>query len=584
MTTERQRRIRELFEAVSDQPQESQDEYLWQACGGDEELARAVGKLLRARNRAGGVLDTPVHQRATVPAPVMEPGVCIGPYKVLQEFGGGGMGVVYQVVRADEVFHRVAALKIIRPEVCSKPLLERFRQERHILARLDHPNISRIVDGGSTPEGLPYFVMDYVDGVGIDRFCTQHALSLQQRLALFQQVCAAVQYLHDNFVVHSDLKPSNILVTGGGVVKILDFGVASVLQSKETESPADHRLPLMTPGYASPEQMRGARAAPASDIYSLGVILYELLTGTRPFESGNRSLSELLTAIDTQDPLPPSSARLNISALPAPGGAAHLGRILKGDLDRIVLRAIARNPQARYPSAAAFQTDIANYLSCRPVAAAAGGPLYRAGKFVRRNLAAAAAGAILIALLTLTSWQGLELRKHKLKSQTLEEQLHRSVNKYDELLKQRQSMLRQPAPDRGTASPDSFEMERLRQLQLFEVRNLAEAYHTSLSEAVRLWPGMTRSRRELLDRAETYLHEAEPFVASDPRARQQLALAWLWLADVQGNPQSPNLHDHTGALASIHESERLLNGSPGAPAGLAAQIKAAAKLIQGVRD
>jgi serine/threonine-protein kinase len=223
--------MRELFDAALDQPVETRQQFLADACNGDQKLFETVQRLLSANQRGAGVLDTPVFRRLELEPTANEPGSFIGPYKILRELGGGGMGIVYQVVRADEVFQRVFALKLIRPELSSDWLLERFRQERRILGRLDHLNIARIVDGGSTTEGLPYFVMDFVDGPSISHFCTQHALSIRPRVVLFQQVCAAVQYLHGNGVIHGDLKPPNILIGIDGAAKLVDFGIASVLAS-----------------------------------------------------------------------------------------------------------------------------------------------------------------------------------------------------------------------------------------------------------------------------------------------------------------------------------------------------------------
>ena len=299
MTTDHQRRVRELFDAALDQPAELRQQFLAGFCQGDQKLMDTVGRLLAAQVRSAGVLDTPVWQRHEATANPGQPGSFIGPYKILQELGGGGMGIVYQAVRADEVFQRICAIKVIRPEISTDSLLQRFRQERQILARLDHVNIARIMDGGSTTDGLPYFVMDFVDGSSINKFCSEHALSVRPRLVLFQQVCAAVQYLHKNSVIHGDLKPPNVLVGNDGTVKLVDFGIASVLSA--THPQENKSLPLMTPGYASPEQMQGKPLTPASDVYSLGVILYELLSGYQPFPGTGRGRLELLNVITSQE-------------------------------------------------------------------------------------------------------------------------------------------------------------------------------------------------------------------------------------------------------------------------------------------
>jgi serine/threonine protein kinase len=577
LTTEQQRRVRELFDAALDQPADLRRTFLAEACGTDRHLLETVSRLLAAKEKSDGVLDTPVWQRRETNSKAGEPGSFIGPYRILQELGGGGMGIVYQVVRADEVFQRICAVKVIRPELSTDWLLERFRQERQILARLDHVNIARIVDGGSTPEGLPYFVMDYVDGPSINRFCAEHALGSRARLALFQQVCAAVQYLHRNGVIHGDLKPPNILVGVDGAVKIVDFGIASAIAAPQALSP-NKRLPLMTPGYASAEQMRGEALTPACDVYSLGVILYELLTGSIPFPTENRSSSEMLKIKTSQDPVPPSVAIVKSSnqfAVREP----HISHILKGDLDSIVMRAMHRDPAKRYGTVAALAADIEQYLQNRPVLARDSGFLYRGMKFLMRQQRAALAVLVICALLATTAWQGLELRKNKKDSQRYQSQVYALQVKLDEEQKKRKAeLMRISAP--GSTAPDPQVIRELQQSQLRDVSNLAEAYRTSFKDAVRLWPGMTPERRDMLDHADRYLHQAEPFVGQDPKATAQLANAWLWLANIQGNPKAVNLEDRTGAAASIHEAERLLGKSPSTPDDLKQRVDAAARQIE----
>jgi serine/threonine protein kinase len=571
LTTDHQRRVRELFDVALDQPAELRQQFLAGACNGDQKLLDTVGRLLAANQRSAGVLDTPVWQRPEPVANPGEPGSFIGPYKVLQELGGGGMGIVYQAVRADEVFQRICAIKVIRPEISTDTLLQRFRQERQILARLDHINIARIVDGGSTTGGLPYFVMDFVDGPSINKFCFEHGLSARPRLVLFQQVCAAAQYLHQNGVIHGDLKPPNILVGNDGTVKLVDFGIASALSASESENKT---LPLMTPGYASPEQIQGKPLTPTSDVYSLGVILYELLTGTQPFPAANRSRSEILNAITTQDPPPPSAAANKLS------DTAN-GQTFKGDLDSIVLRAMHRDPARRYQSAAELNADISRYLENRPVVARKTSLARRSKKFVARHRGAALATFLICVLLGTTSWQAVEMHKRYQRSQQLEELVRQFQAQGETDLKAREAELKRKAQIMSTTpgGDQNPPMSNLQDDQINDVRQLAEAYRTSFSESVRLWPGMTRNRRELLDKTDHYLHEAEPFVSHDPKASEQLAAAWMGLANLQGNPQTVNLHDRAGAAASINEAKRLLDKSSVVSTQLMDQIKASARQI-----
>lgn len=569
MTTDHQRRVRELFDAALDQPAELREQFLAGACNGDQKLLDTVGRLLAAQERSAGVLDTPVWQRQEAPANPGEPGSFIGPYKILQELGGGGMGIVYQAVRADEVFQRICAIKVIRPEISTDSLLQRFRQERQILARLDHVNIARIVDGGSTPEGLPYFVMDFVDGPSINKFCTEHGLSIRPRLALFQQVCAAVEYLHKNNVIHGDLKPPNILVGNDGTVKIVDFGIARALSMVEAQE--NKALPLMTPGYASPEQMQGKPLTPASDVYSLGVILYELLTGSQPFPGTGRGRLELLNVITSQDPTLPSIAA-NESSLPSQRQA---GQEFKGDLDAIVLRAMQRDPARRYQSAAELNADIARFLENRPVKARKTSMANRSKKFFARHRVGVLASLVICVLLATTTWQGLEMHTRYRRSQELENQLRVLQTQLEDRVKHINPQL----VNSGNVEMDSPMAKQLRETELHDVKNLADAYRTSFPEAVRLWPGMTRSRQDLLDRTDQYLRQVEPYVSHDPQASEQLAGAWLWLANLQGNPQTINLHDRAGATASINQATRLLEKSPVVSTRLMQQVKASVQQI-----
>jgi serine/threonine protein kinase len=566
--------VRELFDAALEQHSSDRLQFLADACQGDQQLFHTVEKLLRANERSAGVLDTPVRQRREDTFTPRPPGSQIGPYKILQELSGGGMGVVYQALRADEVFQRICAIKVIRSEVATDWLVERFRQERQILARLDHVNIARIVDGGTTAEGLPYFVMDYVDGPTINRFCAQHVLSYRPRLALFQQACAAVQYLHKNGVIHGDLKPPNILVGNDGFVKLVDFGIASVL-SGSSAAGQNISLPLMTPGYASPEQMRGEPLAPTSDVYSLGVILYELLAGTQPFPLGSRS--DLLNAVATQDPTPPS-----IAARSAPhSGDGHdpSAHKLTHDLDCIVLRAMHRDPERRYPSVAELSADISRYQQGLPVTARKSGFLYKGTKLLVRHRTAVLA-ALMIAILTVvTSWEALELHRRYALALQLQNQVSALEQQLVEEAKNRGIQL--PIPSSTTGKP--LNPGQMPERQLLGVRKLADAYQNDFSESVRLWPGMTGKRRDLLDRTDRYLREAEPFVSQDPAASRQLAGAWLALANLEGNPQTVNLNDRAGAAASISEAQRLLEKFPNSSHGLMGQVQDAAREIEAAR-
>src|ERR1700722_13816674 len=318
----------------------------------------------------------------------------IGPYRILRTLGVGGMGEVYLAERADAEFEQLVAIKVVYGSL--RGIQSRLKFERQILAQLDHPNIAHLLDGGSLPDGTAYMVMEYVDGVPIDAYCDSNRLDIVARLKLFQTVCAAVHYAHQNLIVHRDLKPSNILVTAAGVPKLLDFGIAKLLDERQaghhtlTVTHADIRI--MTPDHASPEQVRGQAITTSSDVYVLGVLLYRLLTGTGPFFIPSMRLTDIERAICEKDPLLPSQA-VNVVDSPeacgiadARGAGAHrLRRILRGDLDTIVIMAMRKEPERRYASAQQMASDIQRYLEGKPVIARRDTMSYRTAKFVRRH-------------------------------------------------------------------------------------------------------------------------------------------------------------------------------------------------------
>jgi eukaryotic-like serine/threonine-protein kinase len=341
------------------------------------------------------------------------PAVRIGAYRVLRELGRGGMGTVYLAVRADEQFQKRVAIKIVSGGLVGEEAVRRFRRERQILASLDHANIAKLLDGGTTEDGWPYLVMEYVEGQALNLYCSSRQLSTADRLALFRIVCAAVQYAHSNLVVHRDIKPGNVLVTADGAPKLLDFGVAKLLNPEISGEPMTATGLALTPEYASPEQARGEPITTASDVYSLGVLLYELLTGQRPYRLKSREVLEVLRAVCEEEPQKPSTAvarTLDSAATKevvsaAPGGEGHapatvekLRRRLRGDLDNIILMALRKEPQRRYSSVEALSEDIRRHLAGLPVTATASTFAYRSGKFIRRHKASVAFGTLAAAL------------------------------------------------------------------------------------------------------------------------------------------------------------------------------------------
>ncbi|MFY9822225.1 MAG: serine/threonine-protein kinase [Thermoanaerobaculia bacterium] len=382
MQPHRRGEVLALLDQALQAPLDARPALLDAACSGDRELRREVESLLELETEAEGFLPAPQ-------PPGLSPGIRIGPYRVVELLGRGGMGAVYEAVREDDFTQRVA-LKLVPRELASPFVVRRFHLERQILARLDHPNIARLLDGGTTEDGRPYLVMEHVEGAPIDEYCETRNLAPRQRLELLLPVCSALAFAHQNLVVHRDIKPGNILVTADGVPKLLDFGIAKLLDP--AEGPADLTRTLerpMTPRYASPEQVRGEPVTPASDLFSLGVLLYELLTGRLPCGLDTCGLEEVARRICEQEPARPSAAR-------GTGDPQQLRR-LAGDVDAIVLKALRKEPRQRYASAEQLAEDVRRYLDGHPVLARRGTLLYRSGKFVRRHrFGLAAALAVLL--------------------------------------------------------------------------------------------------------------------------------------------------------------------------------------------
>jgi serine/threonine protein kinase/Flp pilus assembly protein TadD len=342
----------------------------------------------------------------------------IGPYRVLRTLGSGGMGEVYLAERADAQFDQQVAIKVVHGGALAVAMHSRLKLERQILAQLDHPNIAHLLDGGALPDGTAYIVMEYVDGVAIDVFCDSTHLNIDARLKLFQTVCAAVHYAHQNLIVHRDLKPSNILVTAAGVPKLLDFGIAKLLDerraARHTLAVTQADIRIMTPDHASPEQVRGQAITTSSDVYVLGVLLYKMLCGTGPFFISSVRLSEIERAICEKDPLPPSQtiggeeSTESISVAEARGSAPkRLKRGLAGDLDNIVLMAMRKEPERRYASAQQMASDIQRYLDGKPVIARRDTVSYRTSKFVKRHwlpVSAAAAATFMIIAFSISTY------------------------------------------------------------------------------------------------------------------------------------------------------------------------------------
>jgi non-specific serine/threonine protein kinase/serine/threonine-protein kinase len=451
----------------------------------------------------------------------------IGAYRIVRELGRGGMGAVYLAERADQEFTKQVAIKLLKRGTDTDEVLRRFRSEREILARLEHPNIARLLDAGTSEDGLPYFVMEYVVGARVNDYCFAQNLSVAERLRLFLKICAAVQFAHQNLVIHRDLKPANILITSEGEPKLLDFGIAKLVSldagAFQLTLQDQQRL---TPAYASPEQVRGDVITTVSDVYSLGALLYELLVGVSPhkFTAAHPSATELWRVVGEQAPPRPSAAARD----------AHLRRKLRGDLDNVLLTALRKEPARRYSGVGAFSEDIRRYLEARPVRARRATLAYKAGKFVSRNKVATAAAAL--ALIALLVGTGVSIWNAQ------------------------------------RAHSEARRAERL----FGDVRHLANSFLFEFHDKIANLPGATDARQLVVSRALEYLDKLSRDTAGGSALHRELAEAYLKIGDVQGKPYTPNLGDSAGALRSYSRAAEIAQQLNGADAHAARRIAAEA--------
>ena len=416
-------RVEQLFDEVADMTPPDRAAYLAKACGADEKLRSYIESLARSdiandsiiQDSIRGAVETAMPETRSITDVV---GERIGPYRIVRVIGSGGMGVVYLAERADEQFRQRVAIKVVRQRLIYPEIVERLVSERQILANLHHPNIARLFDGGTTADGTPYLVMEYIDGLPIDDYCDGRRLDIHERLALFRTICSAVHYAHQNLIVHRDIKPTNILVTEDGIPKLLDFGIAKLLGAggAAVDGLTRDGAVMMTPENATPEQVLNGTITTATDTYALGVLLYRLLTGHPPYQIGD-SPREMALAICEQVPERPSVVVGRESSAPSSSHGCRdivsphvisryrgtatekLKRRLKGDLDNIVLYALRKEPARRYRSVNEFADDIRLHLASLPVLARSDTWRYRTGKFVRRHVVGVAMSGTLVTLL-----------------------------------------------------------------------------------------------------------------------------------------------------------------------------------------
>lgn len=405
-------KAKEIFLAALDEPEAERTQFISARCGPDPTLIDEVQSLLASHESAGDFIELSAFSVSSIVGDSSSIiGKEFGPYKVLDEIGHGGMGAVFLAERFDGEFRHQVAIKIVRPGLDTANVRRRFLHERQILADLQHPYIARLLDGGTTLDGLPYLVMEYVDGIPITEFVKR--LNLHERLGLFQKVCEAVAFAHRRLVVHRDLKPSNIFVTPDGRPKLLDFGIAKILENDGTQAQTMTSLSAFTPDYASPEQIRGGAITTASDIYSLGVVLYEILVGRSPYEFGTRSPEEMIRVICEDAPTSPQKQLFGNTANESLVSAGELA----GDVENIVLVALRKEPERRYASVEQFSDDIRRHLAGLPVIAREDSVTYRTAKFISRHRIGVAMATLLVLILiggiVTTAWQARAARQQR---------------------------------------------------------------------------------------------------------------------------------------------------------------------------
>jgi eukaryotic-like serine/threonine-protein kinase len=502
---ERWRRVDAILDLVLDLEPSARAARVEEMCGSDRLLRQEIEDLLHAQAASAAFLARPAAEHAAplvaaidrdlIPRPrEWWLGRIVDRYRLLSQLGEGGMGIVCLAERIDGQFEQQVAIKLAKQGLSSEEARRRFLQERQILARLDHPAIARLLDGGVTDEGVPYFVMERVEGQPVTTSCATRLLPIDARLRLFLEICGAVQYAHRNLIVHRDLKPSNILVDDEGRVKLLDFGIAKLLG--DTESSPESPLTIvraLTPEYAAPEQVSGGPISTSTDVYSLGVVLYELLAGIRPYIAADGSVRELERAILEQEPAPPSTRV----------ASGDVRRRLKGDLDRIVLKALQKSPERRYQSAEAFARDVRRHLEGLPVSARGDALSYRARKFLGRHLIGVGAAVLLVLTLTgglvATTWEARRAEREARKAQAVKEFLKTLLSAADPFLAQgREPSVRQLLD----AGAGRLETELANQPDVqSEVARLIAGVYQSLGEYDREMPllQLDLERRRRLD-------------------------------------------------------------------------------------
>lgn len=529
--------IKDTFSAIVDLPPSERLPILNDTA---DEIRREVEKLLFSHDKSADFIEKPFiieHGLAEYDLDENLIGKQIDDYVILEKIGAGGMGAVFLAEHRGEDFTQKVALKLIKRGMDTNAVLKRFLMERQILAQLEHPNIARLIDGGSTTDGTPYFVMEHVEGENIKEFCENQQFDIHERLEIFIKVCAAISYAHQKLVVHRDIKPSNIIVTETGEPKLLDFGIAKLLSPDWNVSTAEAtatQLRALTPEYASPEQIRGQMTTTSTDVYSLGVVLYELLTGMRPFQSRDKSPFDIAEKIVTQEPLRPSEAisnfKLQISNFKAkretfpnneqlktnseqnPKSKTQNPKLLKGDLDNIILKALRKEPERRYQSVQEFAEDIRRHLKGLPVSATADSSVYRFSKFVQRHRTGVLLSSFFMILILAISgvavWQAISAKRAQTRAE----------------------------------------------MRFKQVREIANTVLFDYYGKIENLPNTIELRQKIVSDALTYLDNLAAENTDDISLKRELAKAYDKISEVQFGLSNGNLGDSAGALGNAEKA------------------------------
>jgi tetratricopeptide (TPR) repeat protein len=570
-------RVQQLFLEAVDLPAGERARFLERCCADNPELLGDIESLLDADCDSGQLIEMAVKdEAASLFDSHMLIGERLGIYRIVREIGRGGMGSVYLALRDDQEYRKEVALKIVKRGMDTVEVLERFRYERQILANLEHPYIARLFDGGSTADGVPFFVMEYIEGKPVSVFCRDSGLDLRARCELFIRILEAVAYAHRSLVVHRDLKPANILITADGTPKLLDFGVAKLL-SGDSDSEHTHTASMrpFTPGYASPEQVRGLPITTATDIYSLGAILYELLIGKPAQPIGSNTPSEIERAVCDTETTRPS---LEVRGVPS-------------DLDNIVLMAMRKEPERRYQSAAQFAEDLRRHLDGRPVIARQDSLGYRAGKFILRNRLQVAAAFLVAA--SLVAGLGISMvQTHRAKTARANSEAERLIAMHQTLVAQAatlaESQQREVADQqRILASKQRDQAEQQKALADQRVKDIFELADRTLfdvHDAIAALPGSLAARKALVKTTLEYLQSLEKNVGLDEDMREALCAAYFKVAMIQGDPQGASMQDFDAAEASLLKGQAILmpayNLHPNSPGLMLRLIETRASLAE----